>query len=360
MERDETRPQPQHTTPVGVGHDEPHTSTLPVRPVGLDAGAPAQPVLPTTQAPDEAMSASSTEPRWANLPYHRLAHVTPRSGRWWRPLVMLLMFVVTTLVVAAVATGLAFAVHAIFPELRRPTEDLGDSRNPADFFYGFLSVALFLPVVWVAVRVGGRRGTIHSVFGHYRWEFMARAARVVVPVSAVAVLAPIFLFDADTLTTTTRSTTLWILLFAVVLVPLQAAAEEYVFRGLLPQMIGTWLRSPVWGVLVAAPLFTVLHGYDAVGLVDIALFAVCTAYLAWKSGGLELPVLLHVSNNLFIGLITPFVPDALAQGETELWSVVWSAVTTLVLTVWMSRFVDREYGLTRFQPVVRPALTRAV
>ncbi|MBD4637668.1 hypothetical protein GUG46_10815, partial [Xanthomonas citri pv. citri] len=86
------------------------------------------------------------------------------------------MFVVTTLVVAAVATGLAFAVHAIFPELRRPTEDLGDSRNPADFFYGFLSVALFLPVVWVAVRVGGRRGTIHSVFGHYRWEFMARAA----------------------------------------------------------------------------------------------------------------------------------------------------------------------------------------
>lgn len=38
MERDETRPQPQHTTPVGVGHDEPHTSTLPVRPVGLDAG----------------------------------------------------------------------------------------------------------------------------------------------------------------------------------------------------------------------------------------------------------------------------------------------------------------------------------
>ena len=108
--------------------------------VGLDAGAPAQPVLPTTQAPDEAMAASSTEPRWANLPYHRLAHVTPNSGRWWRPLVMLLMFVVTTLVVAAVATGLAFAVHAIFPELRRPTEDLGDSRNPADFFYGFLSV----------------------------------------------------------------------------------------------------------------------------------------------------------------------------------------------------------------------------
>ena len=103
-----------------------------------------------------------------------------------------------------------------------------------------------------------------------------------------------------------------------------------------------------------------LHGYDAVGLVDIALFAACAAYLAWKSGGLELPVLLHVSNNLFIGLITPFVPDALAQGETELWSVVWSAVTTLVLTVWMSRFVDREYGLTRFQPVVRPALTRAV
>ena len=60
MERDETRPQPQHTTPVGVGHDEPHTSTLPVRPVGLDAGAPAQPVLPTTQAQRQAQAAKTS------------------------------------------------------------------------------------------------------------------------------------------------------------------------------------------------------------------------------------------------------------------------------------------------------------
>jgi hypothetical protein len=41
----------------------------------------------------------------------------------------------------------------------------------------------------------------------------------------------------------------------LLLVPLQAAAEEYIFRGYLMQSIGRWLRHPAFAILLPVPLF---------------------------------------------------------------------------------------------------------
>lgn len=273
---------------------------------------------------------------------------------------MVATFFATAIALGVVVGVLAFTIHHILPGLPRPTETLSDSHNPADVLYGFGSIALFLPVVWVTVRAGGRQGTIHSVFGRFRWGLLARAARVIVPLFAVTVLGPFLLFERDTVDAPPASTLAWILAFAALIVPLQAAAEEYVFRGLIPQMIGTWLRSPLWGVLVATPLFVLGHGYDWVGLIDIAAFALCAAYLVWKSGGLELSILMHASNNVMLTFMTPFVPGSMEQGAVEPASVVISVAFNVLVTAWMSRLVSKEYGLERFQPVIRPRDTRAI
>src|SRR5699024_4405413 len=63
-------------------------------------------------------------------------------------------------------------------------------------------------------------------------------------------------------------------LLALVLSPLQCAGEEFVFRALPMQMLGTWLRRPVLGILLPVPLFMLGHGYSWLGQVDIAVFAV--------------------------------------------------------------------------------------
>lgn len=271
---------------------------------------------------------------------------------------MLLTFVGMTIGLGFIVGGLVYALHESFPGLPRPSASLDDPRNPLDILYGFGALALFLPVVWVTVRAGGRKGTIHSVFGHFRWGLLRRAAWVVVPVFMLvsfvpflllATLSPGYLDDAPA-----ASTLLWIFAIAVLIVPLQSAAEEYIFRGLIPQMIGTWLRSPLWGVLLATPLFVLGHGYDWVGLIEIAVFALCLGYLTWKSGGIEIPVLIHASNNVTVTFVAPFSDGLIGSGSVSPLSVAFSVIINVCLTLWLSRFVSKQYGLKRFEPVVRP------
>jgi membrane protease YdiL (CAAX protease family) len=47
----------------------------------------------------------------------------------------------------------------------------------------------------------------------------------------------------------------------LLLVPFQAAAEEYLFRGWLLQAFGAFMRTPWPGILIGAAAFTALHAY---------------------------------------------------------------------------------------------------
>src|SRR5699024_12010593 len=76
-------------------------------------------------------------------------------------------------------------------------------------------------------------------------------------------------------------------LLALVLSPLQCAGEEIVFRALPMQMLGTWLRRPVLGILLPVPLFMLGPGYSWLGQVAIAVFAVVVGPLAAQTGALE-------------------------------------------------------------------------
>jgi membrane protease YdiL (CAAX protease family) len=143
----------------------------------------------------------------------------------------------------------------------------------------------------------------------------------------------------------------------LLLVPLQCAAEEYAFRALPQQMLGTWLRSPLWGILLPVPLFMVGHGYDVVGQIDIAVFAVCMGFLVWKSGGVELAIVVHTANNLVLFLLAPFSPSSLVQGAVEPWTLLLSLPLTLGVTAGLTLWVSRTHRLRFFAPVRSAART---
>ena len=107
------------------------------------------------------------------------------------------------------------------------------------------------------------------------------------------------------------------------------------------QLLGTWLRTPVVGVVLPVPLFMLGHGYDWLGQIGIAVFALSMGFLVWKSGGLELAVVVHTANNLPLFLASPLSPTSLQQGTVDPWLLLVSLtpmlVTTAALTVWVSR-----------------------
>lgn len=102
-------------------------------------------------------------------------------------------------------------------------------------------------------------------------------------------------------------------MMAVVLLttPLQSAGEEVAMRGLLARCVGSWFSARRVGLVVAttvsAVVFMLLHGAGDIWLnVFYLSVAVAMSVLAWKTGGLEAPIALHVVNNLASMITLPF------------------------------------------------------
>ncbi len=143
----------------------------------------------------------------------------------------------------------------------------------------------------------------------------------------------------------------------VLLVPFQAAAEEYVFRGWLLQAVGSCtlenarsgigrvfsavFRTPWPGIVVGSALFTAGHGYTSWGILDIFLFGAIAAWLAVRTGGLESSIALHVFNNLMAFLLPAAVGKLDMEQGSVPWQVVLADVVPMVLyalvVVWLAR-----------------------
>lgn len=253
-------------------------------------------------APPHSMPGPDEEP--APPAHHRLARSWPKY-RWWKPLLGLVLSAVIY------AVGLLMLILAVLlPQLiRDPDAEVSatlDFYDPWEFTLSFGSIALMLPALLLGFRLAGCRplGLLSSVAGRLRWALMARCLvpAVVVTAGMAAVSAWAQLGEGGA-----RQMGLQVpwpmLLLALVLVPVQAAAEEYVFRGALMQTIGAWLKHPGWAILLPVPLFVLGHDYDLPGQLAIAVFALGTAWITWRTGGLEAAIALHVVNNLAVSLL---------------------------------------------------------
>lgn len=279
--------------------------------------------------------------------YHRLARIDPRH-RWWTPLLLGGLATLTYLAVGVLVVVALLAASALF-EVRLGQRAIGlDMADPVTFTFGFASIALMLPVVLLARRLLPPRpvGLLSSVAGRLRWRWLGQGLW---RVGLVTLLSFAFqLFALGPLTgagVAIYQPPPWAWLFlvmAVLLVPLQSAAEEYVFRGFLMQAIGSWLKHPVFAILLPVPLFVVGHDYDLWGQLDIMIFAVAAGWLAWRTGGLEAPIALHVVNNsLFTVMVAAGYADPNNTTGTPI-DLAASALTTLVATSWLVRTFDRN------------------
>jgi membrane protease YdiL (CAAX protease family) len=100
---------------------------------------------------------------------------------------------------------------------------------------------------------------------------------------------------------------LWLAWLApmIVLVLLQVASEEIVFRGYVMQQLAARFRSPLIWVGVPAAVFTVLHAGAAptpeLSLAILAIvftFALTAAALVWLTGSLWAAIGAHAGHNL--------------------------------------------------------------
>ncbi|WP_203858290.1 CPBP family intramembrane glutamic endopeptidase [Plantactinospora mayteni] len=246
----------------------------------------------TTTLPD----AQTPTPTVAPIPYHRLAR-TDRH-RWWRPILGTLLILAGLPVMLVGGFGAASAVVSI---LDGP-EDFLAGGPEAELAVAMVSLGLLIPLTLIAAWWVQRRpaGTVSSVAGRLRWRWLAMCLLLAVPALGLN-LGVLSLLPGDSPESNSVGWERLALGLAVVvlLVPLQAAGEEYLFRGWLIQAFGSWIRSPWPGIVVSAVLFGLAHGYGTIwGMTSLIFLGVVTAVVTIRTGGLEAAIALHVVNNV--------------------------------------------------------------
>ena len=91
-----------------------------------------------------------------------------------------------------------------------------------------------------------------------------------------------------------------------ILVPLQCCAEEYVFRGLVMQAFGSWIKLPVIAIILQSLVFAATHPYNIVGVISVALMGTALGVCAYITNGLEASCAAHIVNNMITFLFTGF------------------------------------------------------
>ena len=310
---------------------------------------------PATPAPGPGDAAG---PR--ALEYHQLHRA--RRPRVWKPLV-------GTVAVALLGFGaiplllivlFLFAALVLGADVSSVEAQLtGDEVTPWMLAYLVTTLAALIPAVWLVSRVvhGLRPGWVSSVFGRLRWKYLLVCLGLsVVALAAtllVGALTPSVGAEADTTTLNEfTSRTRAYLLIVVLVVPFQAAGEEYFFRGYLTQACGG-LFARRWpartlAVLVPAFLFALAHGaQDPPVFFDRFAFGLVAGVLVIATGGLEAAIAMHVLNNfLAFGIAIAFTDMTSALNPTAgTWWTLPSTLTQSLLYLVLAWWAGRRMGL---------------
>ena len=288
------------------------------------------------------------------LPYH----LVQRGGRAgaWRPivgvvtLILCFLFVVPLLVQIPFAVGLALVGRDVTEGLSR----LLDLDDPTPLGLAYLNVALAgaIVVTWLLTRWlhGLRPGWLASIAPRIRWQWLmlcfALSFIALIATLIVSALVPAsgdgaeISGELNDFTSTTRD----FLLVVLFLTPLQAAGEEYAFRGYLTQAFGNLFGHAWVAVLLPALLFALAHGAQSAPVFfDRFAFGVVAGLAVVLTGGLEAGIAMHVLNNWFafgIALAFSDMASTLNPVGGTWWTIPVTLTQSLVylgLVVWVAR-----------------------
>jgi len=320
------------------------------------------------------------------LPYHRLLRALP-GYRWWKPLVALVitavLWVIFTAIVLVIGVVIAVAQGRIdFATTQGATSGLlklfgvVDAGDPLSVSVGLIGVATLLPATLLAYRIVGLRPltVLRSVQFRFRWRWMAFSLLPALAVTVAATLLQVFVLPlvvgGGTVVAPTIPLGTFLVCAVIVLVvtPLQAAAEEFAFRGLISQMFGGWLRSGPLVIVLSAIPFAAAHTQylsDAGSLTwataDVAFFALVAGFVTWRTGGIESSIALHATNNTLaflalassLGGTTSTSTNAGGDPLPLFLSFLVSVVTMVPFAIWIDR-AARKRGIQRVLAPIAP------
>jgi membrane protease YdiL (CAAX protease family) len=233
-----------------------------------------------------------------SVAYHQLARPNGRGRAFGESLLVAVYWIVATVVSTIVVLQVSGA------------DKLQELDAATGMLLGLGIIALQGPAAWLAAKSVGRDPRqLFGVSGRLRWRLFGKLA-------GIALLLKVAQFGIDAVVVAIADPGALTTDFAwpgfeafipaaavlIVLVPLQIAGEELVYRGTLMQTVGAWARSPWWAIVISTVAFTLNHRGSDAAMVSIAVYGLTMGWLTIRTGGLEASLALHWANNT-LGLL---------------------------------------------------------
>ena len=227
-------------------------------------------------------------------------HVYPTYGRqfctykWFKPLItaaitgaiyMVLVIALLLICTQSVSNGISISYENL------------DFNNIGLSIYILGGLAVAIPALWIASKIVRDRpfSSYSSARGGWNFKvfFICLVPALLIGAGPLVVQiyqATHFNFDVE----------LSFMGFLIILIlgPLQCIAEEYIFRGVFMQTLGSWLGRPILAIIIQAVVFSFSHKYNVYGLVTIILSGLVLGFATYITRGIEASSALHIANNV--------------------------------------------------------------
>ena len=280
----------------------------------------------------------------AGVQYHRV-YARARRGIL-RGIVAIALLVVGLVGFAVLLDGMSVILDREFFGRSGPSTPLKQAA-------GALSLALLIPYCMLLQRVlyGVAPKSLHSVAGRFRYGVFGRALLVFGPLVLIVVALAVGTLDEGGTVPWATADLVAFFVIGMVLTPLAAAGEEYGFRGLMFRVLGGWAKGArsgaILGIVGTTVLFSLVHGtLDPFLLTSYLVLFSSMAIVTWRTGGLEVAVVLHAVYNLaFLVLGTTLHIDIGGQlasrgAAVGSWANLVPSAALVVITAiiwWMTR-----------------------
>ena len=248
---------------------------------------------------------------------------------WYKPIIVFIMVPIMMVIIEGVVMlGIAsvFGLDAI-----RSLSGAG-LNSALPIIITDLIIFMFVPALYVASKIVKDRPFSSYSSSRGGWNFKLYFKALIIPL----ILYIIFQFIEITVNGA-KGTYQFSILFLIVIfitVPLRSIAEEFMFRGLLMQTLGSWFKIPVLAIVIQAIIFAFVHGYNSLGFFEILVNGLMWGFFTWKTNGLEVGCALHTANNFSVGLFI-MLGLVTSTSSPQLSSVAISLLLQIILFVAM-------------------------
>ncbi|MBE7959840.1 MULTISPECIES: CPBP family intramembrane glutamic endopeptidase [Bacillus] len=254
-----------------------------------------------------------------------------------------------------------FLMSAFNPSLTINWDEGALSDPLADIYLQHIVYFIAIPGIWIAVRFIMKRRFLSIITPNQslNWKRIFFGFGTYVVLMFVAGLIDFTIHqDRFSLQEFHASRFLLLLAAAVLLVPIQTSAEEFLFRGFLLQFAGKLTANAVVLTVIIGGLFGALHFgnpemengalWAGIGYVTIGMI---WTFITIKTGSLEMSLGGHAANNMFLFIfltedhsVYGGIPSIFttAAGGYEIYDCISTLVINIIF-VWLAfRFVKKE------------------